>query len=178
MKKQEEINRLMLMLAMITEPRKLRGRRHRLVDILFIALAAMVAGADDAEAIEAFGEYHEKWFHEVLNLEHGIPSQDTFLRLFAAIDPAVFQTVFRNWVDTALRKTHGSGHIALDGKTLRRTFDDATGKKAIHMVSAWLCEENLVLGQIAVGEKSNEITAIPELFALTRSLPRAGEKQD
>ena len=96
---------------------------------------------------------------------NGIPSQDTYLRVFAAIDPAAFQCVFREWV-TGHRKTWETGHVALDGKTLRRSFNTATGGKAIHMVSAWLADEGLVLGQIKAAEKSNEITAIPELLRL------------
>jgi hypothetical protein len=140
--------------------------RHALVDILFIALTSLVAGADGADGMEDFGDTHEAWFREFLPLEHGIPSQDTFLRLFAAIDPAALRTLFSGWVAGGWRTTHGEGHVALDGKTLRRSFDTASGGKAIHMVSAWLSEDGLVLGQIAVEEKSNEITASPELLRL------------
>jgi predicted transposase YbfD/YdcC len=166
MKKAEEIERLKLMLARIADPRDNQGKRHKLVDILFISLVAMIAGADDAAAIEEFGEINETWFTQMLALEHGIPSQDTYLRLYAVIDPAQLQATFREWVEQDWRQTRSKGHIAIDGKTLRRSFDTASGGKAIHMVSAWLSEDGLVLGQQAVAEKSNEITAIPELLRL------------
>ena len=166
MKKAEELDRLKGMLGRIPDSRDSQGRRHNLVDILFIALVAIVAGADDAEAIEEFGEANQAWFTQVLGLEHGIPSQDTYLRVFAAMDPSVFQAVFRQWVEQEARRTRGEGHVAFDGKTLRRSFDTASGGKAIHMVSAWFSDDGLVLGQRAVDEKSNEITAIPELLRL------------
>lgn len=166
MKRAEEIERLKELLSRIPDPRDSQGMRHGLVDVLFIALVAMVAGADDAEAIEEFGEIHEDWFRQFLTLEHGVPSQDTFLRLFAAIRADALQELFRTWVEGEWRKTRGSGHVAIDGKTLRRSFDTASGGKAIHMVSAWLSEDGLVLGQVAVDKKSNEIKAIPALLRL------------
>ena len=111
------------------------------------------------------GGVHEAWLRRWLTLTCGIPSQDTFLRVFAAIDPVAFRTAFREWVGV-IRQTFGHGHVAIDGKTARRSFDTASGAKAIHTVSAWLSEDGLVLGQQAVAEKSNEIDAIPELLAL------------
>ncbi len=159
------IDHLKILLSSVGDPRSPRGCRHRFEEILFIALAAMVSGADDAEAIEDFGESHEDWLRKLLELPHGIPSQDTFLRVFAGVDPEAFQGAFREWV-TGLRQTFEGGRIAIDGKTLRRSFDNASGGKAIHMLSAWLVEDGLVLGQLKVDAKSNEITAIPELLRL------------
>jgi predicted transposase YbfD/YdcC len=165
MDEHKPIEQLKVLLAGIGDPRDRRGRLHEFVDILFIALSAMLAGADDAEAIEDFGDAHEEWLRQFLELPNGIPTQDTYLRVFAAIDPKAMQSVFREWV-TRQRATSEVGHIAIDGKTLRRSFNAATGGKAIHMVSAWLADEGLVLGQLKTGEKSNEITAIPELLRL------------
>lgn len=165
MDERREIEHLKVLLDGIGDPRHRRGRRHLLQDVLFIALTAMLAGADDAEAFEDFGETHEQWLGQFLELPHGIPAQDTYLRVFAAIDRAAFQNAFRDWV-TGLRETWEGGHIAIDGKTLRRSFDRSSGARAIHMVSAWLAEDGLVLGQTKVSEKANEIVAIPELLRL------------
>lgn len=160
-----DIEQLLFRLRSVPEPRGERGLRHDLVEVLFIALVAMVSGADDAEAMEEFGEANETWFQQFMALPHGIPSQDTFLRVFALLDPGVVQTMFRDWVH-GLRTVWEGGHLALDGKTLRRSFDHASGGKAIHMVSAWLADQGLVLGQVKVDEKANEIVAIPELLRL------------
>lgn len=165
MDERREIEHLKVLLDGVGDPRDRRGRRHLLQDVLFIALAAMVAGADDAEAIEDFGETHEQWLRQFLALPHGIPAQDTYLRVMAAVDRVAFQTAFRDWV-TGMRETWQGGHIAIDGKTLRRSFDRPSGARAIHMVSAWLAEDGLVLGQTKVCEKANEIVAIPELLRL------------
>lgn len=165
MDERREIEHLKVLLNGVDDPRYRRGRRHLLVDILFIALAAMLAGADDAEAIEDFGETHEQWLRQFLEMPHGVPAQDTYLRVFAAIDQLSFQAAFRHWV-SGLRQTWEDGHVAIDGKTLRRSFDRTSGARAIHMVSAWLAEDGLVLGQTKVSEKANEIVAIPELLRL------------
>jgi len=125
-----------------------------------IALVAMLGGADNAEARQEYGEANEDWFRRFLELAHGIPSQDTFLRVFALLAPDAFETAFRRWVEE-LRTTWGEGHIAIDGKTLRGSRCAGSGAKAIHMVSAWLKEQGLVLGQLKVDDKSNEIVAIP-----------------
>lgn len=158
-----DVESLLTRLRLVPDPREERGRRHSLVDVLFIALVAMMSGADDAEAMEEFGEINAEWFAEFLELAHGIPSQDTFLRVFALLDPAAVEGLFRGLVD-GLRKVWTGGHVALDGKTVRRSFDHASGGKAIHMVSAWLADEALVLAQVKVSEKGNEIVAIPELL--------------
>jgi predicted transposase YbfD/YdcC len=160
-----KIEDLLCRFRLVADPREERGRRHSLVDVLFIAMVAMVSGADDAESMQVFGEANEAWFRQFLQLPHGIPSQDTYLRVFALLDPGAVQTLFRNWVD-GIRTVWEGGHVALDGKTLRRSFDAASGGKRIHMVSAWLSDEGLVLGQVKVEEKENEIVAIPELLRL------------
>lgn len=125
----------------------------------------MVSGADDAEALAEFGDVHKDWFAKFLDLPHGTPSQDTFLRVFAAIDPKVFQVVFIEWM-AEMRVALEGAHVAIDGKTLRHSFDTASGGKSIHMVSAWLSGQGLVLGQVKVAEKANEIVAIPSLLKL------------
>jgi predicted transposase YbfD/YdcC len=134
------------------------------VDIIVIAITSILCGADDWNSIEGFGKAKEEWFRRFLQLPAGIPSHDTFRRVFARISPSAFQECFIEWV----RDVAGTikGVIAIDGKTLRRSHDRGLGKKAIHMVSAWAAENSLVLGQVKTDEKSNEITAIPELLQL------------
>jgi predicted transposase YbfD/YdcC len=149
----------------VPDPRKRRGQRHRLTDVLAIAFLAAMCGADDAEAIEDWGDTNATWLGTFLELNHGIPSQDTFLRVLGMLDPTAFKAFFEQWVD-ALTGKEPVGHVAIDGKTLRGSFDGASGKTAIHMVHAWACEKNLLLGQVKTAEKSNEITAIPELMRL------------
>jgi predicted transposase YbfD/YdcC len=144
---------------------RVTGRcNHLLVDIVVIAITAILCGADDWNSIEGFGKAKEEWFLKFLQLPSGIPSHDTFRRVFAQISPSAFQECFIGWV----RDVAGTikGVIAIDGKTLRRSHDRVLGKKAIHMVSAWAAENSLVLGQVKTDEKSNEITAIPELLRL------------
>jgi predicted transposase YbfD/YdcC len=141
------------------------GKRHNLLDILMIALCAVVCGADDCEEIAEFGRANEGWFRTFLELPHGIPSQDTFLRFFAKLNPDQFRRAFIRWVESFRPSVKGK-QIAVDGKTLRRSFDRAKGKLAIHMVSAWFHEAGLVLGQVKTSEKSNEITAVPELLKM------------
>jgi len=137
---------------------------HLLVDIIVIAITSILCGADDWNSIEGFGKAKEEWFRKFLKLPFGIPSHDTFRRVFAKISPSAFQECFIGWV----RDVTGTieGVIAIDGKTVRRSHDRSSGKKAIHMVSAWAAENSLVLGQVKTDEKSNEITAIPELLRL------------
>jgi predicted transposase YbfD/YdcC len=147
----------------LPDPRVRRTRRHALVDILVITLCAAICGADDWVAIARFGRAKRKWFRGFLTLRHGIPSHDTFGRVFAALDPDAFRTAFLAWVRTVADALPGEV-IAVDGKTLRRTFDAAGAKAAIHMVSAWAAAQGLCLGQIKTEAKSNEITAIPKLL--------------
>jgi predicted transposase YbfD/YdcC len=127
----------------------------------------MLSGAETFTDMERFGLAKMTWLQERLglDLEHGIPSHDTFGRLFSLLDPEAFAECFRAWTRSIQRLTHGQV-IAVDGKTLRRSFDTANGKTALHLVSAWATRSRLILGQQAVREKSNEITAVPALLAL------------
>jgi predicted transposase YbfD/YdcC len=146
----------------LEDPRE-NNRRHLLVDILVIAICAAICGADTWTDVELFGEAKHQWFEGFLQLPHGIPSHDTFGRVFALLDPEQFQHCFREWIAAIEEQTQGRV-VALDGKQLRRSHDRARGKKAIYMVSAWAAENSLVLGQRKVDEKSNEITALPPLL--------------
>jgi predicted transposase YbfD/YdcC len=148
--------------AELDDPRA-DNRRHLLIDILVIAICGAICGADSWEEIELFGEAKERWFRTFLELPHGIPSPDTFARVFGALDPEQFQGAFTRWVQGISTLVSGEV-IAIDGKTARRSHDRQRGKAAIHMVSAWASENRLVLGQKKVDDKSNEITAIPELL--------------
>lgn len=147
----------------VRDPRVRRTRRHALEDILVITLCAVICGADDWVAIAGFGRAKQAWFREFLALPHGIPSHDTFGRVFAALDPEAFKAAFLAWVQTVAALLPGDV-IAIDGKTLRRTFDTAADKAAIHIVSAWATAQGLCLGQVKTDAKSNEITAIPKLL--------------
>lgn len=115
--------------------------------------------------MESFGQTKEAWFREFLELPHGILSSDTFRRVFEAIDPGKFQQSFINWVQTIRLLTAGEV-VAIDGKTVRRTYQKGQKKRAVHMVSAWAAQSKLVLGHKKINDKSNEITAIPELLEL------------
>ncbi len=148
--------------AEIKDPRIERTKQHKLLDIIIIAICGMICGAEGWVEIEEFGKEKEEWLKTILELPNGIPSHDTFGRVFARLDPVKFEECFFQWVQS-LNETI-AGVIAIDGKTLRRTHDGANGKKALHMVSAWAAENRLVLAQVAVAEKSNEITAIPLLL--------------
>jgi predicted transposase YbfD/YdcC len=150
--------------AGIEDPRMDRTKRHQLEDIILIAILAVICGAEGWVDIEAFGKAKEEWLKTFLALPNGIPSHDTFGRVFARIDAQQFEQCFLSWVQSLNEKI--SGVVAIDGKTLRRSHDRGKGKKALHLVSAWASEARLVLGQVAVEEKSNEITAIPELLEL------------
>lgn len=141
------------------------NRRHLLMDIIVIAICAVICGADDWEAVEEFGKDKRDWFEQFLELPHGIPSHDTFRRVFAVLDAEQFQTCFIEWIKAVHEITDGQ-IVPIDGKMLRRSHDKTLGKKAIHMVSAWAVENQLVLGQVKVDDKSNEITAIPQLLDL------------
>ena len=147
----------------ITDPRIDRKKLHLLIDILTIAICASVCGADKWEDVETFGKAKEKWFKTFLELPNGIPSHDTFNRVFNRLDPSEFQQSFLSWINAASELINGQV-IAIDGKVLRRSHDYGVGKSAIDMVSAWATENHLVLGQVKVDEKSNEITAIPQLL--------------
>lgn len=147
----------------LEDPRVDRTKLHKLLDILVIAICAVICGADNWEEVELFGQAKEAWFKGFLELPNGIPSHDTFWRVFAKLDPAQFQQSFVSWISSVSSVTHGQV-IAMDGKILRRSQDQTLGRGAIDMVSAWAAENHLVLGQVKVDDKSNEITAIPELL--------------
>ena len=146
----------------IQDPRR-HNTRHLLHDMLMIALCALISGADAWTQVAEYGRSKIDWFKEFLLLPNGIPSHDTFGRLFARIDPEQFQTFFTRWVRDLSVSLKGVT-VAIDGKTLRGSHDKANGKAAIHMVSAWASDARLVLGQLKTDDKSNEISAIPELI--------------
>lgn len=147
----------------LTDPRVERTKLHTLFDILVIAICAILAGADNWEDIADFGQAKQDWFKTFLELPNGIPSHDTFNRVFARLDPQEFQASFLSWIK-AVSALLGGQVIAIDGKILRRSHDRGLGQAAIDMVSAWACTNRLVLGQVKVDDKSNEITAIPALL--------------
>jgi predicted transposase YbfD/YdcC len=151
--------------ANLPDPRVERTRRHELLDIIVIAICAVICACESWEDIAEYGQSKRNWFQTFLRLPNGIPSHDTFRRVFNRLDPRAFHDCFVSWV-TALSEAHGVHRIAIDGKTLRHSFDHAAGKAALHLVSAWATEAHLTLGQVAVDTKSNEITAIPRLLAL------------
>lgn len=151
--------------ADLEDPRVDRTKRHELQDILVIAICAVICGADSWVDVEFFGNAKLKWFQTFLELPNGIPSHDTFGRVFARLNPEQFQRCFLEWIQSVAVISQGQV-IAVDGKTLRRSHDKYLGKNAIVMVSAWASANHLVLGQLKVNEKSNEITAIPQLLQM------------
>ena len=152
-------------LAALPDPRRPEGVRYPLRTVVVTSLMAMVCGCDDAEAMELWGETNAEWLNGFLELPHGAPTQDVFLSVFGALDPEAFSAVFRAWAELLTLRLQPQGrHIAIDGKTSRRSFDTVGGRPAIHTVSAWLTDAGLVLGQQKTEDKSNEITAIPELL--------------
>ena len=158
---------LMEYLSDVSDPRVERTKLHSLITVLTIAICAVICGADGWDDMARFGKSKEDWLRNELGLPlpNGIPSADTFRRVFARIDPEQLQNAFQRWTKQLYILTEGE-IIALDGKTLRHSFDTAFEKSMIHMVSAWASEARLVLGAVKVDEKSNEITAVPELLAL------------
>ena len=149
--------------ADLPDPRVERTKRHRLLDVVTIAVCAVVCGADTWVAVEQFGHRKRAFLAQFLDLAHGIPSHDTFGRVFAALDPAAFEARFLAWVQDTVRLTGGQV-VAIEGKTVRRSHDHAAGRGPLHLVSAWATANGVVLGQAAVDGKSNEITAIPALL--------------
>lgn len=147
----------------IPDPRVERTRAHQLLDIIAIALFAVLAGADGWVAIETYGIAKQPWLATFLALPNGIPSHDTFARIFARLDPAAFEASFQNWVQQIVSGLDAQV-IAIDGKTLKGSYDREQRLKALQMVSAWASDHCLVLGQCPVQSKSNEITAIPVLL--------------
>jgi predicted transposase YbfD/YdcC len=150
--------------ASLTDPRR-RKVTYPLINILTIALCAVIAGADDFVTIAAWARQKRAWLSKILDLSSGIPSHDRFNAIFKAIKPAEFERCLLNWV-TSLHEVTAGQLVAIDGKTLRQSFDKADAKSAIHMVSAWATANHVSLGQVVVDQKSNEITAIPKLLEL------------
>lgn len=150
--------------ATLTDPRRRPGT-YPLLNIVVIAICAVVCGADDFVAIARFGRTKRDWLAQFLDLSAGIPSHDRFNAIVAALKPGEFEKCLLSWI-TSLHEVTGGQVIAIDGKTLRRSFDAASSKSAIHMVSAWASANHLSLGQVVVDAKSNEITAIPKLLQL------------
>ena len=148
----------------LTDPRIERTRVHDLFELVVVALCGTIAGADTWADIERFGNDRLVWLRTFLRLEGGIPSHDTFGRVFAMLDPAELVAGIQQWLDDLGREI--GKHIAIDGKTLRGSGDKAAGRNPLHLVSAWASETRLTLGQVAVDSKSNEITAIPLLLEL------------
>jgi predicted transposase YbfD/YdcC len=147
----------------LADPRIDRHKEHKLIDVLVIAICAILCGANDWVAVETFGQAKREWFTRFLDLAHGIPSHDTFGRVFAVLAPEALQGCFLRWIQAVAQVTAGQV-VAIDGKTLRRSYDRRSAKAAIHMVSAWATHNRVVLGQLKTEEKSNEITAIPALL--------------
>src|SRR6266496_3389018 len=145
------------------DPRVEGRTAHKLIDIVFLTLCAVLCGMDDWESIEEWGNEKEDWLRGHVELKNGIPSHDTIGRVFAALDSKVFQACFIRWMGTLCPSLAGE-IVAMDGKTMRGSHDRFHGKQAIHLVSAFVCGYGLTLGQVKTHEKSNEITAIPELI--------------
>jgi len=141
-----------------------RCTRHLLSDIMTIAVLSMLSGGEEFTDMEDFGLARDEWLRTFLKLPAGIPSHDTFGRVFAALDPDSFEAFFRSWTQAVAGEI--AGVLAIDGKTLRRSFDKAGKRSPVHMVSAWASDNGVVLGQLATDAKSNEITAIPKLLKM------------
>jgi predicted transposase YbfD/YdcC len=156
--------------AALDDPRVERTKLHPLLSIVVIAICAVIAGAESWDDIEEFGVIRADWFASFLDLPHGIPSHDTFNRVFAALDPVQFRTCFLHWMQ-AVAAVLPAQVIAIDGKAVRGSHDRGEGKQVIHLVSAWASANRVVLAQVKVDEKSNEITALPDLL---RCLALAG----
>jgi predicted transposase YbfD/YdcC len=150
-------------LSTIADPRVNRTKQHELIDILTLAICALLCRAETFNDMEDFGKAKQEWFKTFLSLPNGIPSHDTFNRVFQALDPQEFLHAFLNWTQS-LRQAIPDEIVAMDGKALRRALN---GEKSVrYMVSAWAEDSGLVLGQLKVDEKSNEITAVPQLLRL------------
>ncbi|SRR5579859_5955053 len=151
--------------ARLKDPRRRHCRRHRLLDIIAIAICAVIADCNTWTEIAAFGRRREAWLKRFLSLPNGIPSHDTFERVFKLIDPQAFQLCLRDWI-VGLAEAVGIKHVAIDGKSLRGSRDAVAKLGPLHLVSAWATHCRITLGQVAVDKKSNEITAIPKLLDL------------
>jgi predicted transposase YbfD/YdcC len=149
----------------LRDPRVERTRRHPLINIVFLAVCGVLSGANSIAGIHEFAIDRRSWFARYLDLTNGIPSEDTIGRVLARLDPGAFEKCLLSWIQ-AVQEVTANRLVAIDGKTLRSSSDRERGRAALHMVSAWATENKLSLGQVVVGEKTNEITAIPELLQL------------
>ena len=149
----------------IADPRREHQKFHSLYEILVIAICAVLCGAEHWTEMEEYGEAKQEWLATFLELKHGIPSHDTFRRVFILLNPVELKSVFVDWISSAVSLSQGA-LVNLDGKNLRGSKAPLKGKKALNVVSAWVSEQSVVLGQIKCEEKSNEITAIPELLKI------------
>jgi len=150
----------------ITDPRIHRHKRHLLIDIIILTILAVICGAESWDSIELFGKTKIDFLRSILKLPNGIPSHDTINRVFSMLNSRRFEQVFTQWANSMIDKGFNNELIAIDGKTVRRSKDSYHGKSAIHLVNAWANQNQLVLGQYKTDNKSNEITAIPELLKL------------
>jgi predicted transposase YbfD/YdcC len=149
----------------LPDPRHERNRRHLLVDVIVIAVCGVIAGCEGPTAIHRWAKVKEDWLRDLLELPHGIPSRDCVRRVLSALKPEAFQRCFGEWIAESIGSDDAAArHIAIDGKTLRRSHNRGAGLGPLHVVSAWASDTGLALGQLATDEKSNEITAIPELL--------------
>jgi len=151
--------------ADLTDPRRQHGQRHRLLDVIVIALCGVIAGSNTWQEVETFAQRRRDWLARFLELDNGVPSHDTFERVFDRLDPLALQRCLLGWL-AAVCDGLRIKHVAIDGKTARHSGSPARGIGALHLVSAWATEYSLTLGQVATEEKSNEITAIPRLLEL------------
>lgn len=149
----------------MTDPRNVNKLDHKLLDIVTITICAVICGADTFTEIEDYAIAKYDWFKNFLELPNGIPSHDTFGRVFSLLNPEEFQSCFQQWIKTVASVTSGE-IVAIDGKTLRRSHDRANNKSAIHMVNAWASHNRVCIGQVKTDEKSNEITAVPKLLEM------------
>ncbi len=160
---------LLAQVAQVPDPRVRRKPRHLLTDILVISICGVLSGCEGCVEIAEYGRRKQEFFQTILELPHGIPSHDTFNRVLAMLKPEALQECLLAWLRSVRGEANDSReerHIAIDGKSLRRTFDRAAAQNMLHLVSAWSTANGITLGQVAVDEKSNEITAIPRLLAI------------
>ena len=160
---EEPLGSIRIHFSKLEDPRLDRQKLHQLMDIIVIAICGVICGGETWVDIENFGKARKEWFQKFLELPNGIPSHDTFGRVFGLLKAEAFEACFLDWVQ-AVNQVTGGQVIAIDGKELRHSFDSYIGKKAIHLVSAWASENRLILAQRKVDSKTNEITAIPELL--------------
>ena len=154
---------LLEQLSNLEDPRDSRAKRHELGNVVFMAICAVLGGADCWTDVEVFCNSKRQWFESLLDIPDGIPSHDTFGRVFSMLDPEQFQRCFTHWIAAISEITQGNV-VAIDGKALRGSADDTAGVRPTHLVSAWAQSNSMILGQLKVADHSNEITAIPQLL--------------